>query len=275
MAEMAQAGVLAGCVVLNDLHLANRMREAGCEWVVAREYDLEYQPALKGNADDIYTGWDWWRSRRSRFIDNGLDKRVFVQPLNEQNNPIDGWFYRGILEAAHQDGYKIALFADSHGNPSGGNFESCWKMRVDSRCMAEAAAGGDIYCYHSYGRLDPNTQKETPDPGSAIWYDQAGNEVRRDDMAWKFYGGRYHTAYESFVPPGQRIPVVFGEAGPSDARFVTAQKIIQDLQGYQARLADDPYAKAVCYWAVGEQSPWQFSNFGVALSDIFAWLRTA
>ncbi len=271
---MAQAGVLAGATVLNDLHLANRLRAAGAEWVVVREYDIESMPDLHGNADDIGTGRDKWSSIRGRYIDNGLDKRVYIQPHNELNHPADGFYYRGLLEAAHADGFKLAIFADSHGNPAGDTFEPTWRLRVSSGCMLEAARGGSAYCYHSYGPLDPVTQKATDQPGSGIYYDSNNNIVRWDNDSWRYYGGRYVMAYEQFVPPDQRIPVVLGEAGASDATFYSATQVIRDLMGYRERSKADPYLKCVMYWSVGSQPPWGFSNFGPALPAILDWLKS-
>jgi len=270
--EIASEGLLGGVVVLNDLHLANRIRGAGAEWVIVREYDLEYQPDLLGEPGDIDIGYSWWQDRRSRYLDNGLDRRCYIQALNEKNHPRDGYFYRGIVEAAAQDGFKMGIFGDSHGCPAGDTFEPAWKLRVDSRCMEVAKATGAIYVYHSYGALHNN--KESDDPGSAIWYDDQGREIRRDDVAWTYYGGRDQLAYERFVPVSQRIPIVYGEAGPSDAAFRGPIQVINDLRGYRERLRGNPYVKAVCYWAVGQQSPWEFSNFGTALPAIRDWLRT-
>lgn len=267
---MAQWGRLAGALVLNDLHLANRLRATGCEWVVVREYDLEYMPQLEGNASDIARGYEKWDGIRGRYLMAGMDKRIYVQPHNELNHPADGYYYRGLCEAAHADGFRLAIFADSHGNPAGDTFEPAWRLRVSSGCLAEAKRGGSIYNYHAYGALHGG--KESSDPGSAIWYDEAGREVRRDDVAWQFYGGRHQMAYAQFVPPDQRIPIIFGEAGPSDAIYRGPQQVIGDLRGFHERLKADNYVKAIMYWSVGQQPPWQASDFGTALPAINEWL---
>lgn len=269
---MARDRLLDGALVLNDLHLANRIRDAGAEWVLVREYDLEWQPALTGTASDIEVGWDWWRGRRWRYA--ALDHRCYIQPLNEQNHPTDGYFYRGLCEAARDDGHHLAIFADSHGNPAGSNFKTTWQLRVSSDCMKTAKSGGHIYCYHAYGALDPKTEKETDQPGSAVYFDGAGHLLAKDDTAWTYYGGRHLLAYESFVPEDQRIPVVFGEAGPSDAVFRGAGQVINDLRGFIWRLQGDPYVKCICYWAIGTQEPWGYSNFGPELPQIRDWLRS-
>lgn len=281
LAAIAGTGKLAACTVINDGDLANRLHRAGVKYVLHREVDgLENDCFYNvvGDASDIQRGIDWYNARGKRMAAY-LDKGVYIQLTNEANCPKDGHFWLGAMQAATQDGRKLAILSDSVGNPAdmrevnGKMVSATWQMRVDSGCMRYAAQHGHIVCYHGYGRSVNG--KETSDPGSAVWFNSAGQETGRDNAAWKWFGGRILEVYRDIVPADSRPLIVYGEAGPSDAIYRGAGQVINDLHGYQARLADNPYVVGVCFWTAGGRGlGWDYSCLDDGLPTILDWLRT-
>ncbi len=280
MIELADAGMV-GCMVINDMTKANVMVQRGVEYVGFRFTATEGMPDLYHNRDDYGQGKDWWFQNRTA-LTTGLDRRVYIKPFNEKNQRFDGWFVRGLLEAAHGDGWRLAAFGDGVGHPadfreepphSGQYISETWSDRVDSGAMAEGVRGGSLCCLNQYGRMEIDAvgnAKETDDPGSAIWPDG-----RRDDPAFFWFGGRHRSVYDHIpIPPECRMKVLVGEAGPSDAIFRGAARVLSDIRGYQERYANDPDIAAFCYWTVGGSGAYGFgySTLDTALPDIKVWV---
>lgn len=256
-------------MIINDIDLGNRYDNEGCEIVGIRPVagDGDTHGATTGTPDDIAMGRDHLRKDINMEFHRRLNKQVYLQPYacNERNHTNDGYFYLGMMMEADRIGRKLMVFGDGVGHPAdfresapGSNryISEAWDNRVMSGAARYAKEHGHIYIYHGYGRMVG--QKETPDPGSALWFSPDGQIVNRDDGAWFWYGGRHLSYYsvlkpngQPLVPPDCRMDIVLGEAGPSDAIWRGVKVLTDDATGYNIRLADDPYTKAICYWTVG------------------------
>jgi hypothetical protein len=274
--QMAQTGKMACAVVINDGAIANMLVQNGCKYVLYRVWANEGMPGdLDGSPTDVYRGKDWWESHKRAF--DSVDRKVYLQIQNEQNHPYDGYYYLGVMQAADQDGRKIAIFSDSVGNPSdvheeNGRFVSgVWSRRVASGAMRYGKANGHIVCLHQYGRVTPYG-KETADPGSAIWPDGT-----RDDGAYKWYGGRHVGVWRDLIPDDSKMGIIVGEAGPSDAIYRGSTQVISDMRGYQLRYGSDPYILGYAFWTFGGAGNLGFgySTMDASANDILELIKNA
>ncbi len=274
--QLAQTGKMACAVVINDGAISNMLVQNGVKYVLHRVWANEGMPRdLDGGPDDESRGKDWWSNHKHAF--DGLDPRIYLQIQNEQNHPADGYYYLGVMKAADADGRKIAIFSDSVGNPSdvheeNGKFVSAvWSRRVASGAMRYGKDHNHIVCLHQYGRVT-SFGKETSDPGCAIWPDG-----RRDDEAYKWFGGRHVGVWRDIIPADSRMPIVIGECGPSDAIYRGTDQVLNELKGYQERYGADPYILGYAFWTFGGAGDFGFgySTIDASSADILAFIANA
>jgi len=263
---MAQEGLLAGVTGLNNAGLINLLVDI-VPYVVGRLCltDHDPMPPIRGSFSDEQLGWDWYYQRGGNFplydYIEQLDRKIIIQGVCEQNHPDDGLFYIGFMKAAEKDGRKVVIFNDSVGNPwdsDARNGFGIWRRRIATGCLRHCKANGHFVGYHGYGKPDEY-------PGSAIG----------DDEAWKLYGGRVLEAY-AITLEDSRPPILYTEAGTNRANYMGPDFTVTDMHGYQTRLADNPYVKAVMYWELGGRGDRSFdrSCMDAAIPQITAYLRT-
>lgn len=285
--QIAQTGNLDGACIINDIGLANELASLGVPYVVWRPVhgtgDGHERPA--GDKSDLARGIARWRSAPNREGHTQLDPRVYIQSYgcNEQNYTWpthDGYFYLGMMQAANDDGRKLAIFADGVGHPrdlrwEGSYFDKAisetWKARVDSGCMEWGTAHGDLACLHEYGRCEPDG-KPTSDPGSAIWPDG-----HRDEEIYIVYGGRHTTVWRDIIQPEKnKMLIAVLEAGPSDAVYRGPDALLSDGRGYIIRYKPDPNVVCFCLWTTGRGGgdPGDFAHSAIdlALPDVLRML---
>lgn len=261
--DLAKRGLIKGATVINNFNVANALVELGVPTVVHRA-DVSAGgggPAISGTDSDRTIGAAWWRHPSNQNAHNSLDNRVYIQAfnLNEQNAGNDGWFYLGLMQEADKQGRRLAIFADSVGNPNvilnadGSVNSPVWENRVASGCMTYGKAHGHIACVHKYGKLI--AMKGTSDPGCEIFPDG-----RKDDAAWFWFGdGSRRAVYRDLVPADARMPVHIGECGCSNINL-HGQAFVQDFMGYQTRLGDDPDVLSFAYWQLGGRGDIQWGQ---------------
>lgn len=234
---------------------------------VSGAYDQH--PGLRGDDQDVLLGRGWWFDPRNQDAHQVCDPGVIIQPwgCNEMNVYGDGHFYLGLMQAADTQGRKLAIFADSVGNPdqfggADGKIHSpAWERRLASGCLTYGKTNGHFACLHEYGAMGRGYTAN--EPGSAIWPDG-----HRDDAQFSWFGGRHLAIYRDVLPETARMQILMGECGVSSASFAGAggvDGVISDMRGYQTRYGGDLYVKACNYWTCGGAGGWEHSRMDTAL----------
>lgn len=296
---MARDGLFALVVVNNNVGLANAVSEAGVPYVVYRVVDTGHDPfpILSGiPARDREIGYEyffrgvtapgavkWERNRQTH-------PAVILQYANEWHHPNDGPFYEGLIAAADEQGRRVVILNDAVGNPHmwregrdprtgivrrsddqtlprdirdhiandpASRWRSTdWEQRrgalyaclYDKAGRARAVGRQHFVGYHSYGRP----------------YSFAAADVQ--DRVW--FAGRIIELYSIF--PEYRPPVLLTEHGPYDARFMGAERTLDDIERSEKWLSAYPYIKGFAYWTAGV---WPETGSGIneALAPWRAW----
>lgn len=265
--ELAKTGRLAGVTVVDDYELANLLAPY-VPYVLYRDVATAYDnpPALYGSEADFNIGLGWWYDTHNQQTHVSLDRRIILQPwgCNEQNQPRDAWFYKGLMTAAATQQRRLGIFADSLGTPdqwydttTGKLRSAVWELRRNSGCLAQGKQGGHFAVLHEYGPMGPSFSGN--EPGSGYYPDG-----RRDDRAWPWFGGRHIPVYRDLLTEADRMPIILGECGAARTTVADMEGGLQgayaDLLGYQQRYAAEPYVVSCNYWTVGGSGAWGWSQ---------------
>jgi hypothetical protein len=86
--------------------------------------------------------------------------------------------------------------------------------------------------------------------------------------------------YDNLIPADSKMLIALGEVGPSDATYRGTAQVINDLNGYETRLRDDPDVVMYGFWCVGGDGGgprpdgfWHFaySTLDDSLPDVLQW----
>lgn len=175
----------------------------------------------------------------------------YLEVINEQGVPDVaraarlGEFSIRMMELAERDGYRLALFSFSTGNPEPGD----WDAIAETGVLERAAEGGHAIALHAYGRA-------------------YGDDVR-------YHIRRYRDLYERHVLPRQLdIPLFLTELAPEP--MLWGDELVQWVRDVDALLAADPYVAGAHLFTVagvpgweGYSEPWRRS-----MASIAAWTRS-
>ncbi len=182
-----------------------------------------------------------------------------VKPKWQQNPWIDVWetcnewsnwgtpqnittwqadFYLAFMDLAEADGYRLALWACSGGNPP-----EWFYPEIARTCARAKAHGGHILSLHEYawsGLLKD-------------YYQETGDSVVL----------RYRRLYNYLIPRNADCPLALTEVGENGGGgFVGVAPFVADFGWYDTQLRQDPYVIGCAAWTLGV---WNNANFQDAL----------
>jgi len=151
-----------------------------------------------------------------------------------------GWqgdFFIEMMKLADRDGFTLALYAFSAGNPP---LDSTTINEI-APALRYAATHGHYLSLHEYGGVG------------------AGNP---DTLRGSTLALRYRQLYAT-LPTDARPRLIISEAGQAAGfEFIGVQPFIDDLGWYDLQLAEDGYAVGAAMWTLGN---YQHANFQEAL----------
>ena len=153
-----------------------------------------------------------------------------------------GWFYIAMMDLAEPDGYTLAHYACSSGNPGTIAFVN---GMVES--LREAKRRGHYLSLHSYGGVgtDIKTLKGT-EPFHALRYRQTYNDV--------------------LIPANANPPLILSEIGQAGGfDYLGWDMLGPDLEWYDNELAKDEYVVGATLFTLGR---WYQSNYQDALPQL-------
>jgi hypothetical protein len=181
--RMAQSGVLKASVVISNPMFANWLRDY-VDTVVHRYVwsDHDPLPDLTGNeAHDRAVARAWYNGPlHSSTIQ--CRKDVYIQLVNEQSYPYDGFFYDELMACAESEGYHLCIENDSGGAPGNrANMTALWfdvndmphsDFFVQHRQLPcrRAVHNGHLYGWHSYGDITTGKYNRSDNPGVYQWF---------------------------------------------------------------------------------------------------------
>ncbi len=161
-----------------------------------------------------------------------------------------GWqsdFYLAMMDLAEPDGFKLAHYACSTGNPP--NAAVVQEMLP---CLRAAKQRGHYLSLHEYGGV--------------------GTDIPTLKGTQPFHALRYRELYETILIPSQAdARLIISECGQeSGARFVGTQMFVEDFTWYDAELMKDEYMVGACAWTLGNWADANFQEALPALADYIA-----
>ena len=148
-------------------------------------------------------------------------------------------FYIAMMDLADVDGFKLAHYACSTGNPP--NAAAARQMLP---CLKEAKKRGHYLALHEYGGVGLNilTLRGTQ-PLHAL---------------------RHRALYQTILIPNQADPkLIISECGQDGgAVFAGTETFIEDFAWYDSEVMKDEHVVGVCAWTLGN---WAGANFQEAL----------
>lgn len=151
-----------------------------------------------------------------------------------------GDFYIAMMDLAEPDGFKLAHYACSTGNPP-----DAAAAREMIPCLRETKQRGHYLSLHEYGGVGDRAPK-VPNPPTLH-----GTEP--------FHALRYRALYETILIPANADPKLIisecGQAGGFD--FLGTEILLADMQWYDSELFKDEYAVAAAIFTLGK---WMNSN---------------
>ena len=178
-------------------------------------------------------------------------KRIDVwETFNEYSAHWDwqGNFYMALMDLAEADGFKLALYACSTGNPN--NVATVMQMLPVLRA---AKKRGHYLALHEYGNVGTNiiTLKGT-EPYHAL---------------------RYRQLYESILIPNEADPpLLITECGQNGgSTFPGLTVFMNDIEWYDSELCRDPYVLGAALFTLGN---WAGANFKSALPTLADYIAS-
>ncbi len=157
-------------------------------------------------------------------------------------------FYLALMDLAEADGFKLALYACSTGNPH--NVATVMQMLPALRA---AKRRGHYLSLHEYG-------------GVGGGYDTLqGTEP--------YHALRYRHLYESILIPNEADPpLVITECGQNGgAKYPDLSVFMKDVEWYDSELRRDPYVIGATLFTLGR---WAGANFQAALPALSDYLTS-
>ncbi len=196
-------------------------------------------PGSMYTGDPVKTAHDWLKEMMPVWA---LNRAHYYAPLNEQDPAqLEGFtwldaFMRECLNIAEANGYKLALYAFSGGNPkdvlqpaSGRPFtrDDAWRALIPS--LQQAKANGHILLLHEYG-LDSGTLKNSA-PYLAL---------------------RYRHAYRLLAQFNADPPLVISEASAGVGFAGIAPSLwLDDVKWYDSEIMKDRAVIGCCLYQLG------------------------
>jgi hypothetical protein len=155
-----------------------------------------------------------------------------------------GWqsdFYLAMMDLAEADGFKLAHYACSTGNPP----DAATVQMLP--CLKAAKQRGHYLTLHEYGGV--------------------GTDVVTLKGTQPFHALRYRQLYETVLIPNQADPpLIISETGQhGGAVFPGTETFIDDFTWYDAELMKDSYVVGAAAWTLGRTPQWSGANFQDAL----------
>lgn len=185
-----------------------------------------------------------------------------VKPKWIQNPSIDVWetcnewswhwawqadFYIAFMDLAEADGYRLAIWSCSGGNPP----EAYWGD-IARACARAKAHGNHILSLHEYaweGLLKD-------------YYQQHGDSIVL----------RYRRLYNYLIPLNADCPLALTEVGENGGGgFVGTELFVQDFGWYDSEMRKDYYVIGCAAWTLGN---WSGANFQDALPALTQYIIT-
>lgn len=183
-----------------------------------------------------------------------------VRPKWIQNPSIDVWetcnewswhwawqadFYIAFMDLAEADGYRLAIWSCSGGNPP----EAYWSD-IARACARAKAHGNHILSLHEYawdGLLEDYHQEHG------------------DDVVL-----RYRRLYNYLIPLNADCPLALTEVGQNGGGgFVGTELFVQDFGWYDSEMRKDYYVIGCAAWTLGN---WSGANFQDALPSLATYI---
>ena len=203
-----------------------------------RNEELGDGPGSMYTGDPIKTARDWMKEMMPMWA---LNRAHYYAPLNEQDPAqIEGFtwlnaFMSECMNIAEANGYKLALYAFSGGNPkdvlqpaSGRPFtrDDAWRELIPS--LQQAKANGHILLLHEYG-FDFVTLKNSA-PYLAL---------------------RYRHAYRLLAQHDADPPLVIAEASAGVGYTGHAEEWLDDVKWYDSEIMKDRAVIGCCLYQLG------------------------
>jgi hypothetical protein len=157
-----------------------------------------------------------------------------------QSNPTT-WqadFYIAFMDLAEADGYRLALWAASGGNPP-----EWYYPQIARTCARAKAHGNHILSLHEYA-WNGTLQQYHAETGDSIVL-------------------RYRRLYNYLIPRSADCPLALTEVGENGGGgFIGIQPFVADFGWYDSELRKDPYVIGCAAWTLGS---WSGANFQDAL----------
>lgn len=236
---------LAGVTVVNNVEAANALVDLCSGPVVFRaDPNGNDKPDWSTFGDSTKSFYDagvmWLNSRYRAYME--LDPRVYWQVTNEPGyHPLDGHFWRGVMDHVYGWGRRAAIFADAVGNPKDNDFLQKWKNRTAA--LIQAKRDKHVVVYHAYSIKGNPAGRVSPMP------DLLYNELR------------VKTVWDTLPPEAQAL-IVIGEAA-SEHDYGLFQGI-ENCVAFASTLADLysalPYVVSVNLWTTGQ---WNIADVSI------------
>lgn len=169
-----------------------------------------------------------------------------VKPTWQANPWIDVWeacnewswhwawqadFYIALMDLAEADGFKVALWSASVGNPPEEYYPD-----IARACARAAAHGGHMLSLHEYGLWAP-----------------PGEQYALLSNAGPYLVTRYRLLYDYLEDHNAVIPLVLTETGQEGGySFVGTDVFMMDYIWYDLEMKKDPYVIGCAAWLLGD-----------------------
>ena len=157
-------------------------------------------------------------------------------------------FYLALMDLAEADGFKLALYACSSGNPP----DAVTVMQMLS-CLKAARQRGHYLSLHEYGDV--------------------GTDIVTLSGTQPYHALRYRQLYESILIPNGADPLlIISECGQNGgSTFPGEQTFLNDFCWYDSELMKDPYVVGAAIFTLGN---WASTNFQTALPALADYIAT-
>jgi hypothetical protein len=225
-----------------------------------RNEELGDGPGSMYTGDPVKTARDWMQEMMPMWARN---RAHYYAPLNEQDPAqIEGFiwlnaFMSECLNIAEANGYKLALYAFSGGNPkdvlhpaSGRPFtrDDAWRELIPS--LQQAKANGHILLLHEYGFGFETLKNSTP-----------------------YLALRYRHAYRLLAHHNADPPLVISEASAGVGFAGIASKLwLDDVKWYDSEIMKDRAVIGCCLYQLGGAE--NFASLVPKLADYISQTST-
>jgi hypothetical protein len=162
-----------------------------------------------------------------------------------------GWqsdFYLAMMDLAERDGFKLAHYACSTGNPP-----DAAAAREMLPCLRAAKQRGHYLSLHEYGGV--------------------GTDIQTLRGTQPFHALRYRALYETILIPNDADPpLIISECGQAGGfNFLGSDTLVEDMRWYDSELFKDDYVVGAAIFTLGN---WFNSNFQAALPALAEYIAT-